>query len=232
MTDPVRMLADLFARQGADEYLGEPVTQAAHMLQTAALADAAGAGGALVAAALLHDVGHFGGADHRGDVGGADQGGNVGGANGVNVGGADQRVNVGGASQRGSFTGPVSGHDLMGGTDNRHGDVGADWLATWFPPAMTEPVRLHVAAKRFLCATEPGYIDRLSSASQHTLSVQGGPMSASEVCAFALLPYARDAVALRRWDEAAKDPRATVAPFVHYETVLRSLLSTPQRLAQ
>jgi gamma-butyrobetaine dioxygenase len=205
MTDPVRMLADVFAGQGADEYLGEPVTQAAHMLQTAALADAAGAGGALVAAALLHDVGHFGG--------------------------ADQRVSVGRADQRGSFTGPVSGHDLMGSTDNRHSDVGADWLATWFPPAVTEPVRLHVAAKRFLCATEPGYIDRLSSASQYTLSVQGGPMSASEVCAFALLPYARDAVALRRWDEAAKDPRATVAPFAHYETLLRSLLSTPLRLA-
>jgi hypothetical protein len=65
-------------------------------------------------------------------------------------------------------------------------------------------VRLHVAAKRFLCATEPGYIERLSSASQATLSVQGGPMSASEVCAFALLPYARNAVALRRWDEAVK----------------------------
>jgi gamma-butyrobetaine dioxygenase len=214
MTDPVRMLADLFAGQGADEYLGEPVTQAAHMLQTAALADAAGAGGALVAAALLHDVGHFGRADQRGDVGGADQWGSV-----------DR------ADQRGGFTGPVSGHDLMGGTDNRHSDVGADWLATWFPLAVTEPVRLHVAAKRFLCATEPGYIDRLSSASQYTLSVQGGPMGASEVCAFALLPYARDAVALRRWDEAAKDPRATVAPFAQYETLLRSLLSTPQRLA-
>jgi gamma-butyrobetaine dioxygenase len=205
MTDPVRMLADLFAGQGADEYLGEPVTQAAHMLQTAALADAAGASGALVAAALLHDVGYFCGADQRADVGGADQ--------------------------RGRFTGPVSGHDPMSGTNNRHSNVGADWLATWFPPAVTEPVRLHVAAKRFLCITEPGYIDRLSSASQYTLSVQGGPMSASEVCAFALLPHARDAVALRRWDDAAKDPRATVAPFAHYETLLRSVLSTPQRLA-
>jgi gamma-butyrobetaine dioxygenase len=105
---------------------------AAHMLLTAALAEAEDAPGTLVAAALLHDVGHF--------------------------------------------TGTVTGEDLMRGTDNRHGDQGAAWLARWFRPEVTEPVRLHVAAKRYLCATEPAYLELLSPASVYTLGVQGGPM--------------------------------------------------------
>ena len=53
----------------------------------------------------------------------------------------------------------------MQGTDNRHSDQGAAWLAQWFGPEVTEPVRLHVAAKRYLCTTEAGYCDRLSPAS-------------------------------------------------------------------
>src|ERR1700689_3327938 len=119
--DGVRVVAENFASEGAVEYLGEPVTQAAHMLQAAALAERDGADAALVAAALLHDVGHF--------------------------------------------TSAVSGHDLMRGTDNRHGAAGAAWLSQWFGPEVTEPVRLHVAAKRYLCAAEPGYAEKLSEAS-------------------------------------------------------------------
>jgi gamma-butyrobetaine dioxygenase len=69
-------------------------------------------------------------------------------------------------------------------------------------------VRLHVAAKRYLCATEPDYFGRLSPASVYTLSVQGGPMRPAETDAFEALPYAQDAVALRRWDDDAKDPDA------------------------
>ena len=71
----------------------------------------------------------------------------------------------------------LSGRELMAGTDNDHGERGAAWLARWFPPAVTEPVRLHVAAKRYLCAAEPGYLALLSPASVYTLSLQGGPMS-------------------------------------------------------
>jgi gamma-butyrobetaine dioxygenase len=139
--DVVTLLEKLFAEQGAGEYLGEAVTQAEHMLQAAACAQTAGASNALVAAALLHDVGHF---------------------------------------SRSGETGEISGHELMTGTDNRHSHAGADWLAAWFPESVTEPVRLHVAAKRYLCAVEPGYFDRLSEASVYTLSVQGGPMSEQE----------------------------------------------------
>ena len=75
----------------------------------------------------------------------------------------------------------------------------------WFGPDVTEPVRLHVAAKRFLVATEPDYAARLSDASVHTLRLQGGPMSPDEVREFGALGYAWDAVTLRRLDEAAKD---------------------------
>lgn len=60
-------------------------------------------------------------------------------------------------------------------TDARHGPAGAQWLGQWFGPAVTEPVRLHVAAKRYLFATEPGYLGLLSAESVRTLALQGGP---------------------------------------------------------
>ena len=178
--DPVGQIADLFASEGAEEYLGEPVTQAAHMLQAAHLAERDGAADALVAAALLHDVGHF--------------------------------------------TGTISGQQLMEGTDNRHSHGGADWLAQWFGPEVTEPVRLHVAAKRYLCAVEPGYAKTLSSASVYTLGVQGGPMNGAELEEFAASPYAQDACRLRRWDDAAKDPAADAPAFEHFRPLLARLV--------
>ncbi|MEV8632565.1 TauD/TfdA family dioxygenase [Streptosporangium sp. NPDC051023] len=173
-------LRALFEGPGADDYLGEEVSQAAHMLQAAACALRDGAAPELVAAALLHDVGHF--------------------------------------------TGEISGHDLMGGTDNRHSHVGADWLARWFGPEVTEPIRLHVAAKRYLCAVESSYHDLLSEASRYTLSVQGGPMGPEEVAEFESDPYARDAVRLRRWDDEAKEPEREVAGFGEYEALLHRLV--------
>jgi gamma-butyrobetaine dioxygenase len=177
---PISVIADLFAAEGANEYLGEPVTQASHLLQAAALATASGARPPLIAAALLHDVGHF--------------------------------------------TAAISGHDLMRGTDNRHSEAGANWLAQWFGPGVTEPVRLHVAAKRYLCAVEPGYLETLSPASVYTLAVQGGPMDAAERARFEAHPQAHDALRLRRWDDAAKDPAATPPAFGYYKPMLRRLL--------
>jgi gamma-butyrobetaine dioxygenase len=119
----------------------------------------------------------------------------------------------------------LSGRELMAGTDNDHGERGAAWLARWFPPAVTEPVRLHVAAKRYLCAAEPGYLGLLSPASVHTLSLQGGPMTAAEAAGFAARPYAAGAVAVRRWDDAAKDPAADVPGFARYRRLLEALLA-------
>ena len=88
---------------------------------------------------------------------------------------------------------------------------------------MTEPVRLHVAAKRYLCAAEPGYSGLLSAESVRTLALQGGPMTPDQVTAFEALPYARDAVAVRRWDDEAKDPSVTPPEFAHFAALLESL---------
>ena len=119
----------------------------------------------------------------------------------------------------------LSGRELMSGTDNAHGERGAAWLARWFPAAVTEPVRLHVSAKRYLCTAEPGYLDLLSPASVYTLSLQGGPMTEDEAAAFAEDPHAADAVAVRRWDDAAKDPAAEVPSFGRYRSLLEGLLA-------
>ncbi len=90
--------------------------------------------------------------------------------------------------------------------------------------AVTEPVRLYVAAKRYLCATEPGYFGRLSPESVRTLARQGGPMTPEQAAAFEALPYARDAVAVRRWDHQAKDPAVSPPEFSHFAALLRALL--------
>jgi phosphonate degradation associated HDIG domain protein len=107
-------------------------------------------------------------------------------------------------------------HPAARGVDDRHEAVGAAWLARWFGPAVVEPVRLHVAAKRWLCAVEPGYFERLTRDSVESLALQGGPMSPDEVAAFERLPYWRDAVALRRLDERAKDPDAPTPEFADF----------------
>jgi gamma-butyrobetaine dioxygenase len=177
---PVEIIADLFVSEGAADYLGEAVTQAAHMLQAAALAERAGSPPELIAAALLHDVGHF--------------------------------------------TGTVTGRDLMAGTDNRHSEQGANWLAQWFGAEVTEPVRLHVDAKRYLCAVEPDYFGKLSPASVYTLGVQGGPMTPAEAAEFAARPFAAAACDVRRWDDEAKDPGASAPEFEHFAPVLAGLL--------
>ena len=107
--------------------------------------------------------------------------------------------------------------------DAHHDASGARWLSRWFGPEVTEPVRLHVAAKRYLVATETDYAAKLSVASVHTLRLQGGPMSPSEVGEFEQLEFARDAVTLRRFDEAAKDPTTTAPAFDTYRELLQRL---------
>ena len=88
--------------------------------------------------------------------------------------------------------------------DARHEEIGARWLAQRFDAAVYEPVRLHVPAKRYLCATDASYLARLSSASLHTLKLQGGAMSASEAAHFETLPFWREALRVRRWDDQGK----------------------------
>lgn len=107
--------------------------------------------------------------------------------------------------------------------DAHHERSGARYLAQRFGPAVSEPVRLHVPAKRYLCATDPEYFGRLSEASVITLKLQGGPMSAAEIAAFEAQPHWRDAVRLRRWDDMGKVPRLAVADFEHYRAAIDRL---------
>jgi phosphonate degradation associated HDIG domain protein len=112
------------------------------------------------------------------------------------------------------------------GIDTVHEDVGAEWLGRHFVPAVTEPLRLHVAAKRYLCAVEPSYLDALSPASKLSLELQGGPLPPDEVAAFEANPHHREAVQLRRWDDEAKIEGLATPPFEHYRSALESGLRT------
>ena len=108
--------------------------------------------------------------------------------------------------------------------DENHQFVAANLLGRWFPPAVTVPIALHVAAKRYLVATEPAYAHGLSDASVRSLRVQGGPMNAQEIARFSRIRYADSACRLRRWDDAAKVPNRQVPPLEHYRERLESLV--------
>ena len=177
-------LVALFASPAARRMYDEAVTELEHALQTAALAQADGAADHLVAAALLHDVGHLV---------------------------SDDNVTL--------------DEDLA--EDFHHERVGARYLARWFGPEVTAPVALHVAAKRYLCAVEPGYLDDLSPSSTRSLALQGGPMSPSEVEAFERLAHHEAAVLVRRWDDRAKVAGLAVADLDAYRSLLDRLAGSP-----
>lgn len=104
----------------------------------------------------------------------------------------------------GHLLNPASELASRQGRDLRHEEVGARYLARFFGPAVYEPVRLHVPAKRYL-ARDPDYVLSLSEESQRTLALQGGPMDSHEAEIFRALPFSNDALRLRRWDDLAKD---------------------------
>jgi len=107
--------------------------------------------------------------------------------------------------------------------DGQHEISGAALLSQWFPPTVTEPVRLHVDAKRYLCAVEPGYAEGLSGASRLSLRLQGGPMSAVEARAFERQAFFEDAVRLRRYDDAGKQRDLDVPGLETYVPMLEAL---------
>lgn len=124
------------------------------------------------------------------------------------------------------------GHILAGGeyaaargVDGRHEESGADFLARRFGPEVSEPVRLHVAAKRYLCAVDPAYFDRLSPASVRSLALQGGPMSPQEVEAFEASPHAEAAVRLRQWDEQGKIVGLRTPGLEHFRPMVQAALN-------
>ena len=107
--------------------------------------------------------------------------------------------------------------------DAGHERSGSRWLARHFGPEVSEPVRLHVPAKRYLCATDRDYYTKLSAASIVTLKLQGGPMSTAEVADFETQPHWRDAVCLRRWDDMGKVAGLAVADLEHYRAAIDRL---------
>jgi len=118
---------------------------------------------------------------------------------------------------------PAPGEAPDTGADDRHDARGAGWLSRWFGPEVTEPVRLHVAAKRYLCTVDPRYLTVLSEASVESLRRQGGPMSPAEIAGFEGSPHHGAAVAVRRWDDEAKDPDRPAPDFSQFAAALRAV---------
>ncbi len=146
----VAFIGDIFERRGADSYLGEQVTMSEHMLQGAELAEKAGGSDEIIAAALLHDIGHY--------------------------------------------TNEFPDDALAQGIDNHHDKAGAAILSKFFPTVVTDCVRYHVAAKRYLCATDKEYFGKLSDASVHPLGLQGDPMNEEEAKEFEMNPHLNDII--------------------------------------
>jgi [1-hydroxy-2-(trimethylamino)ethyl]phosphonate dioxygenase len=176
----VDQLIELLLTKGTRQYGGERVSQCEHALQTAALAEQEKASPAVIAAALLHDIGHL-------------------------------------LHEEGE-------QPALRGIDDQHEAIGADYLLPAFGPAVADPVRLHVPAKRYLCATDPGYFACLSPGSVRSLALQGGPFASEEVAEFQALPFAEDAIRIRRWDEAAKVPGRATPMLRQYRATLQAAL--------
>ena len=111
--------------------------------------------------------------------------------------------------------------------DFEHEALGSAWLSVAFGEEVTAPIALHVNAKRYLCAVEPGYFDRLSDASRLSLVVQGGVMNDSEAVAFAKQPAFEAALLLRRCDDQGKDAAVRAPGIEHYRELLTACLRQP-----
>ncbi|OUS33681.1 phosphodiesterase [Rhodobacterales bacterium 56_14_T64] len=176
----VAFIGDIFERCGDEEYLGEPVTMAQHMLQGATIAENNGQGDDIIVAALLHDIGHF-------------------------------------TSEFGTFS--------MADTKDRfHEEAGAQVLAEFFSSVVTDCVRYHVAAKRYLCATKPDYYKRLSTASVHSLNLQGGAMIPQEVADFARMPNLKKIIQVRYLDDAGKHADMETPDFWHFAPMVQRIV--------
>tara|TARA_B100001750_G_C15290716_1_gene487162 strand:- start:169 stop:786 length:618 start_codon:yes stop_codon:yes gene_type:complete len=110
--------------------------------------------------------------------------------------------------------------------DLNHEEIGANAMTTFFPSTVTEPIRLHVDAKRYLCTVDQDYYNNLSQASQNSFQVQGQYMSAKEIELFEQNSHFEAAIQIRRWDDLAKIKDLTVSPLKTYQVcVSQSLLS-------
>ncbi|HEX4521907.1 MAG TPA: HD domain-containing protein [Casimicrobiaceae bacterium] len=110
------------------------------------------------------------------------------------------------------------------GIDDVHQYAALPFLRPLFDDDVLEPIRLHVDAKRYLCATEHGYYDALSADSKRSLVLQGGPYDAQAAAAFAARPGAARAVALRRWDDEAKTAGTSTPALAHFVRIMEAAL--------
>jgi phosphonate degradation associated HDIG domain protein len=110
------------------------------------------------------------------------------------------------------------------GIDDVHQYAALPFLRPLFTDEVLEAIRLHVDAKRYLCATEPDYYDALSADSKRSLVLQGGLYGAEAAAAFAAQPGALRAIALRRWDDAAKIAGATTPPLEHFAVIMEAAI--------
>lgn len=175
--ESVEQLLSLFSKYG-DVHYGEEVTQTQHMIQCAVLAQQENDSDEMVVAALLHDVGHFIGAQD--DTGSPDE-------------------------------------------DFHHEVLGARCLKGLFTHAVTHPIQLHVAAKRYMCAKDPAYFTSLSPASKHSLALQGGPMTPEQCLKFENSAYFDQAIRLRYYDDHGKELGLELPELSHFEPLLRKL---------
>lgn len=114
--------------------------------------------------------------------------------------------------------------DIANGINDHHEAVAVQVLRRLFGDEVLQPIALHVAAKRYLCATDPVYLAGLSPASRASLALQGGVMDSTACQRFARHPYAADALRLRRYDDAAKTPGLATPPLAHYLAMAATLL--------
>jgi [1-hydroxy-2-(trimethylamino)ethyl]phosphonate dioxygenase len=108
------------------------------------------------------------------------------------------------------------------GIDTQHESLGSAWLSQHFGPEVSEPVRLHVPAKRYLATKEKGYFELLSEASVLSLKLQGGPMNEAEIVTFEREPYHRDGIQLRRWDDEGKIAGMAVPDLSHFDLYIET----------
>jgi len=181
MQHSLRLLLDLYRQRGQAQYGGEAVSQLDHALQCATLAEESGQPAEMVAACLLHDLGHL--IHHLGK------------------------------------------NPARRGIDDRHEIRAIPVLEGIFPTAVTVPIQLHVAAKRYFCAVDEDYWGSLSAASKRSLKLQGGPFSSGAANTFIQQPYAEQAVQLRRWDDLAKVPGLNTPTLEHFVPILQQISS-------
>ena len=108
--------------------------------------------------------------------------------------------------------------------DDRHEATGVRLLSSLFGPEVLQPIALHVAAKRYLCWADPKYLTSLSPASQASLKLQGGPYSREQAEHFERLPYFRQAVTLRTFDDMGKRDETSTVVFGDFLPMMQALL--------